>query len=197
MASSAAAENQATPVRWPGEIANAASSGPSAPPMLPDLEHRLRQSAPGACREMGDARTFGMERRRADADQRRGCKQKRISRRQREPDQADEGEHHAGGQRIRDRPAVGKGADQGLQQRRCRLIGEGNEPDMGKVEIEGRFQVGIDRRQERLHHVVQRVAESDGEEHREHGRMHLHRCGARGHVHHRLKLPIRPRARNR
>ncbi len=35
MATSAATEKNATPSRWPGRIASAASSGPSAPPIDP------------------------------------------------------------------------------------------------------------------------------------------------------------------
>ncbi len=178
MASSAAPQNHTTDSRCPGRMASAASSGPSAVPIAPptwNIDCASPRRVPAArCATRED---FRMKGRRSDADERRGGEQKRIGRRQRQADQSEEGEHHADRQRIGHLAAIGVGADQGLQQRRRHLEHEGDEADMGEVQIEGRFQVGIDRLQQRLHHVVQRMAEADGEQHDEYGRMHLQRCG--------------------
>jgi hypothetical protein len=69
------------------------------------------------------------------------------------------------GQRLRHRAAVGGHADERLQDR-CRAHeGEGHQPDLREAEREFRLQKRVDRRQERLHHVVDHVAEADRQDH--------------------------------
>jgi hypothetical protein len=44
------------------------------------------------------------------------------------------------------------------------LIGERDETDLGEVEMEGVLKNRIERRNQRLHHVIQKMAEADCEE---------------------------------
>ena len=74
---------------------------------------------------------------------------------------------HADGERIRHRPAVGVGADQRLQQRRGDLERERDQADLAEVERVVLLQDRVDRRQQRLDHVVQQMREADRVQHRE------------------------------
>jgi hypothetical protein len=50
---------------------------------------------------------------------------------------------------------VGVVADDRLEQRGDQLIGERDKPDLAEIEMEAGLEHRIDRRQQRLHHVVQ------------------------------------------
>ena len=63
--------------------------------------------------------------------------------------------------RVRLRPLVGEETDHGLQQRGRHLEREGQEADLAESEPVVGFQDRINRRQQRLHHVVQQMAEAD------------------------------------
>ena len=65
------------------------------------------------------------------------------------------------GKRIRPRASVGEVADDRLQQRRRRLVGERDEADLAEVQAIGRLQDRIHSRQHRLHQIVQAVTDAD------------------------------------
>ncbi len=62
---------------------------------------------------------------------------------------------------------IGVDADERLQERGGDLVGEADEAELGEVEVQRFLQVGVDGDDERLHHVVQKMAEADGCEHDE------------------------------
>ena len=76
---------------------------------------------------------------------------------------------HAEHERIGRGVAVGVVADHRLQHRGSELKGEGDEPDLTKVEGEILLEHGIDRHDQRLDHIVQHVTDADGGEHRDRG----------------------------
>ena len=65
------------------------------------------------------------------------------------------------GERVRRRPPVGVDADHRLQQRRGQLERQRDQPDLPEVEGVGTLEDRVDRRQHRLQHVVQEMAEAD------------------------------------
>ena len=113
----------------------------------------------------------------AHADQCCCEEQQGEGRRDRQQQQADEREDHSDGKRVGHRLAVGVVSDDRLKEGRGDLEGEGDEADLGEVEMEGCFEDGVDRGEERLHHVVEDVAEADGRQDAEHG--FLFGCGGR------------------
>ena len=131
-----------------------------------DLEDRLRQAEAAAGGEPRDARGFRMEDRRAEADQHAPSTSIDVAVRIGEQDQPDQRRRHADRQRIGQRPLVGVHADDRLQQRRRHLEGHGEQADLPEVEVEVVLQHRIERGQQRLHHVVDEVAEADGEDDR-------------------------------
>jgi hypothetical protein len=110
-----------------------------------------------------------MEDRGADADERGSRQHRSESSRHRQEYEPREGECHAGHERVGLRATVGHVADDRLQQRRGDLVRERDESDMSEVEREGRLEDWVDRRQQRLHHVVQEVTDAERAEHRKHG----------------------------
>ena len=73
---------------------------------------------------------------------------------------------HADRQRIGHRPLVGEHADGRLQQRGGELEREGQEPDLHEIEPVVLLEDRIDRRQQRLHHIVDAVADADRDDDR-------------------------------
>ena len=131
------------------------------------LEERLRQSMlPTRC-QTRNPRRLGMEDRRADPDQPSREQHERILRGPREQQQPAQTERHPDRERLRLRPPIRVVAHERLQQRRRHLVHERDEPNMTEVEAERALEDRIDRRQQRLHHVVQQVAEAERTEHRE------------------------------
>jgi hypothetical protein len=102
-----------------------------------------------------------MEDRRSRADQHGADQQHRIAAGVRQHDEADECRAHADDQRVGLRPAVGIEADDGLQQRGGELEGQRDEADLAEVEAVGVLDQRIDRRQQRLHHVVEQMREAE------------------------------------
>ena len=118
----------------------AASSGPSALPTLPPTwktDWAKPWRPPDAMRATRE--DFGMEDRRADADQAGGEQQHAVGRRHRQQQQPAEAEAHADGQRIGLRPTVGEKADERLEERGGHLEDEGDQTDLREVEVESEF----------------------------------------------------------
>ena len=80
-----------------------------------------------------------------------------------ERQQACKRREHADGQRIGLRSPVGVAADKRLEKRRRDLENESNDADLGKAQRIIVFEDRIDRRQQRLDHVIQHVAEAECE----------------------------------
>ena len=145
-------ENQ-TRLCWPrGTTMKAASSGPERlAEIAADLEQRLGETVATARGHARHARGFGMEHRRAHADQRRGESRIIGSCRVRHQQQADQGEAHAEHQGIGLRLPVGVDADDRLQHRCRALEGEGDQADLGEGEAVAVLEDRVDRRHQRLH----------------------------------------------
>ena len=109
MPTSATSENQAMLACPRGSTMKAASSGPIAEPTLPPTWNTdcARPCRPPEARR-ATREDFGVEHRRADADQRRGQQQHADSSAPRQQQQPDEREAHADGERVRRRLAVGE-----------------------------------------------------------------------------------------
>ena len=137
-----------------------------------DLEDRLRQTVPAAGGEAGHARTLGVEYRGAHAHQGDGQQQPTIAAGEREQQQPEQGEAHAGGEAEGDRPLVGDMADHRLKHAGGELVDEGDGTDLAEAQPEARLEDRVDRRQQRLHHVVQQMAEADGAEDERRGARH-------------------------
>ena len=75
-------------------------------------------------------------------------------------EEADEREADAGRQGIRLWVAVGIQADHGLQHRGRALEGQGDQTDLTEGQAVGVLEDGIERRHQRLHHVVEQMAEA-------------------------------------
>ena len=79
------------------------------------------------------------------------------------------GQHHDSGQReahahsqcVRHGPPIGIEPDEGLQQAGDHLIGEREQADLPKVQMKRTLENGIDGGQQRLHHVIEQMAEAD------------------------------------
>jgi len=82
-----------------------------------------------------------------------------------EQQQTAERKSHADGERERLRLAVGKMSDHRLQQRRGELERQRDQADLREIERIARFQDRIDRRNQRLHGVVEEMRETDAAEH--------------------------------
>ena len=108
-----------------------------------------------------------MKHRRAEANERRPDQQQKIVPGIRQDDEANQGRPHADGQRVGQRPLVGVEPDERLQQRGGHLEGQRQQPDLAEIEAVIALQQWIGRRQQRLHHIVEQVAEAhrhdDGE----------------------------------
>ena len=110
-----------------------------------------------------------MEHRAADADQRDRGQQHRIAEAEGEQREADEREAHRERQRVGHRAPVGEKADRGLQQRRGQLEHEGDDAGLEERKRVLVAEDRIERRGQRLHHVVEHVRAADGEENAERG----------------------------
>lgn len=72
------------------------------------------------------------------------------------------GGQHGDGQGEGHGPAIGHHADDRLQQRCGDLKGEGQQPDLHEIERVIGLQQRVKRRQQRLHDVVEHMAEARG-----------------------------------
>ena len=103
-----------------------------------------------------------MEDGRAHADK-SGCEQDGGERGgHREQDQAGEGDGHADRERERFGVAIGIEADDRLQEGCGDLECQSDESDLPEIEMEGLLEHRIDGGQQRLHQVVQEMADADG-----------------------------------
>src|SRR5437870_11279520 len=98
-----------------------------------------------------------MEDRRAHADQCSGEEEQGEGGGDREQQETEKREDHPDGKGGWHRFPVGVVSDDWLKEGRCDLEGEGDEADLGEVEMEGCFEDGVDRGEERLHHVVEHM----------------------------------------
>ena len=132
----------------------------------------------------GDTRRFGMKDRRTETDQRDRHQNQRKRCSPREQQQPAKRERHARSPVTRAAAAVGVVSDHRLQQRSDGLASQRDQPDLPEIEPVGSLQHRIERRNQRLHHVVQKVTEADCREHAEGGTLHrgLRLCGGRQHL---------------
>ena len=145
-----------------------------------DLENGLRQSVLAARGHAGDPRGLGMKHRRAHADQGRGQQQCRQLAGHRQQDQPAERAGHTHRQRIGLGPPVGIQADDRLQQRCRDLVGQRDQADLAETQVMTAFEHRIQREDQRLHHVVQQMGKTDGEQNREYGAFRSAGCGQCG-----------------
>ena len=134
-----------------------------------DLKERLRESEPATGRHPRHARRLGMEDRRPDAEQAGADEQHLVALGEGENGQSGEREECAAGKGERRRTAIGVESDERLQERRRDLIGEGDETDLDERQPELRLEIRIDRREQRLHHVIEQMTEADRDEDGEDG----------------------------
>jgi hypothetical protein len=83
--------------------------------------------------------------------------------------QAEKGRAHTDGQRIGIRLLVGDRPDDRLQQRRGALEGKRQQADLPELKIEVGLQHRVDRRDHRLHDVVEHMAEARRQDDRQDG----------------------------
>ena len=152
------------------------------PGIAAHLERRLRKAEAPARGEPRDARTFGVKHRRAEADQRRADQQQPVVARKPQNDQPHQRRGHAASDRIGQRPLVGVDADHRLQQRRRALEGQRQEAKLHIVEPVALLEDRIDRRQQRLHDVVDQVTGGHRKDDRER-RLGRGAVGQGGHGH--------------
>ncbi len=127
-----------------------------------DLEEGLRKAMTPARSEPRHARGFRVEDGGTEADQAGSDQQQLEIAGIAEQDQAAQRARHADRQGIGHRPAVGDDADEGLQQRGGDLEGHRQKADLDEVEIVIRLEERVERSKQRLHDIVQHVAEADG-----------------------------------
>ena len=132
-----------------------------------DLKQGLRKTVPSARGHARHPRGFRMKNRRAHSDQGRGHENHGEVARQSQQHQAGERKAHPHGQGIGFRIPVRIEPDQRLQEGSGQLVGQGDQADLGKAEVKGRFQERVDRRQQRLHRVVEQVRKAEREKNRQ------------------------------
>ena len=148
-------------------MTSAASSGPTAlPAVASHLEDGLRQALPPARGHLRHARGFGMEDRRAAADQGHRQQDRRVSRGEGQTQQSGQRETHAHRERIGLRVAVGVRPHEGLEDRGGELEHQRDEPYLGEGESVALLENRVHGRNDRLDHVVEQVAEADREQNR-------------------------------
>ncbi len=133
------------------------------PEVSADLKQALREAVPAARRRAGDAGRLRVEDGAANADHRHREQDQQIGIGESQQHQADQREGHAGRQDEIQRPLVQAHPDQRLKERGGELEDEGDEADLEEAQREPLMEDRIERRRERLHHVVEhmRGAERD------------------------------------
>jgi uncharacterized membrane protein YebE (DUF533 family) len=86
-------------------------------------------------------------------------------------DQSPQRQRHPEAKRIGQGAAVGIVADQGLQDRRRALKHEGDQADLPERQRQFALQHRIDRRDQRLHQIIQHMAKGDCRDDRQNGRL--------------------------
>jgi len=105
-----------------------------------------------------------VEHRRSHSYQRRSKQERSEAPCNGEKHQSHEREPHTHGQRVWLVPPVGIEPYGWLKYRGGHLIGQSDKPNLREAEVKRVFQDGVDRWNQRLHHVVQEMAEADGRE---------------------------------
>ena len=126
-----------------------------------DLKQGLSESIPAARGKPCDAGRFRMEDGRAQADHRGAEHEHGVGRGPCKHQEPAKGRAHADGQRERERTAVRIKPHHRLEQRGGDIEGERDDADLGEIEREGILQHRVDRRQQRLDHVVEEMGEAD------------------------------------
>ena len=101
-----------------------------------------------------------MENRGPRADQCRRRQHAGVIRREGQGHDADQREAHARAERIRLRMLVGINTDDGLQEGCASLIGQRDGADLHETQVKFPLEQGINRHDQRLHHVVEEVREA-------------------------------------
>ena len=138
----------------------------SASGISADLEDRLCQSLTAARGKLRHPRGFGMEHRRTAADQPHRNQNPDKTRREGKHQQPGQRETHTAGQRVGAGMTVGEQTGHRLQQRRSELKDQCNEADLGERKIELLLEKRINRRDHRLHHIVQQMGDTDHQQNR-------------------------------
>jgi hypothetical protein len=132
-----------------------------------DLEQRLREPVLPARCQPRDARRLRVKHGRANPDQGGRREHHAVVACDRQQQQSRQREAHADGERLRRGAAIGVVADHRLQQRRRRLVDQRDQADVAEVELKRLLEDRVDRRQQRLDHVVEQMADAqrteDGE----------------------------------
>jgi len=110
-----------------------------------------------------------MEHRRTDAHEGSSDKNGEVGGSHGKGQQTNHGDAHANRERVRLRPAVGVEPHDRLKQRSGQLQREGDPPNLSVIQMEAGFQQRINRRNQRLHRVIQQMTEADGEKNRKNG----------------------------
>ena len=125
------------------------------------LKDRLRQPVAPAGGHARDPRGLRMKHRGAGTDQGGATQEQRVAAGKRQHEEPRQRESHADREAVGARAAVGVGTHHRLQERRGELEGEGEQADLAETQPIGALQHRVHRGQERLHHVVEHVAEAD------------------------------------
>ena len=115
---------------------------------------------------MRHARRRRVEHGRAEAYDAHSQQYEQIVLGERKHEQSGEREAHADGECIGSRMAVGRESGEGLQNGGCHLKDERYDTYLGEREVELVLEDRIDRRNDRLYHVVQKVGDTADGEHR-------------------------------
>ena len=129
------------------------------------LKDRLRKTLLAARRQLSHARRRRVEHGRAKAHDAHSQQYEQIVLGERKHEQSGEREAHADGERIGARMAVGRESGEGLQNGGCHLKDERYDTYLREREVELVLEDRIDRRNDRLYHVVQKVRYATDDEH--------------------------------
>ena len=130
------------------------------------LEDRLRKTLLAARRQLRHARRRRVKHGRAEAYDAHSQQYEQIVLGERKHEQSGEREAHADGERIGTGMAVGRQSGEGLQNGGCHLKDERYDTYLREREVELVLEDRIDRRNDRLYHVVQKVGDTADDEHR-------------------------------
>src|SRR6266403_5974616 len=101
---------------------------------------------------------------RTNAHQSRRHQNRPVTRRQRQRHQADQSYSHANRQEIRTVVPVAVQPNQRLQQRSSKSSSERNQTDLSEIQMKRIAQQRINRRQQRLHRVIQQMTKTNSQQ---------------------------------
>src|SRR6266404_5185230 len=126
-----------------------------------NLKQRLRHPVLPSRSHARNARRLRMKHRRANANQPSRNQYRAVTRRERQRHQANQRNSHANRQKVRFVVPIAVQTDQGLQKRRREGGSERDQPDLPKVQVKCIPQQRINRRQQRLHGVIQQMTKTN------------------------------------